>query len=393
MPHDRGLLRQRHGHDHHRVGFVELFFDLVFVFAVTQLSHSFIAHFSLLGALETTLMTLAIWWVWIYTVWATNWLDPDKLPVRVAMLGLMLPGLILSSAIPKAFEERGLWFAGAYVTMQVGRTLFFLWAVAGHEHLVRGFQRILVWLSASSVVWIAGGFAHDGTRLALWSAAFTLDFIAPIVGFWVPRLGRAVTTDWDVEGGHVAERCGLFVIIALGESLLVTGATFSELPWTPATVAALCASFVGSGAMWWLYFDSTAEAGTRTIVRSHDPGRIARLAYTYIHLLLVAGIIMSAVADEFVLEHVDGHTDTKTTIAVLGGPALFLIGDWLFRWSIAGRAPISTPIAVAALAAIGFTASQLTPVVLMLASVAVLLAVAVWEARTRRLCPPELAIE
>jgi low temperature requirement protein LtrA len=388
MSQDRGLLRTRHGHAHHRVGFVELFFDLVFVFAITQLSHSLIEHFSIIGAIETALLTLAVWWVWIYTVWATNWLDPEKLPVRVLLLAMMLPGLIVSAAIPQAFEARGLWFAGAYVSIQLGRTLFFLWAVAGHEHLVRTFRGILVWMSVSGLVWIAGAFVEHEARLAVWGVAYGLDFIAPATGFWVPGLGRSVTADWNVEGGHVAERCGLFVIIALGESLLVTGATFSNLPWTTATVAAMCASVLGSVAMWWLYFDTTAETGTRTIAGSEDPGRLARLAYTYIHLLLVAGIILSAVGDEFVLAHADGHTDARTAIAVLGGPALFLLGNWLFKWSIAGQAPISTLVAVAALGALAVAASQLAPVVLMIASVMVLIAIAAWEARVRHLCPP-----
>ena len=392
MSQDRGLLRTRHGHDHHRVGFVELFFDLVFVFAVTQLSHLLIEHFSIAGAIETALLTLAIWWVWIYTVWATNWLDPEKLPVRVMLLALMLPGLMMSAAIPQAFGERGLWFAGAYATSQVGRTLFVLWAAAGNDLMVRNFQRILVWLTLASLVWIAGGFAEHETRLALWGLAYGVDFIAPATGYWVPGLGRSVTADWKVEGGHVAERCGLFIIIALGESLLVTGATFSNLPWATPTVAALCASVLGSVAMWWLYFDATAETGTRTIVGSTDPGRIARLAYTYIHLVLVAGIILSAVGDEFVLTHADGHTDARTAMTVLGGPALFLLGTWLFKWSIAGQAPISTVVAVAALGALAVAGSHLAPVILLIASVVVLIAIAAWEARVRRLCPPAPAL-
>ena len=274
------------------------------------------------------------------------------------------------------------------MTIQVGRTLFFLWAVAGHEILVRTFSGILAWMSVSGLVWIAGALVEHEARLALWGLAYAIDFIAPMAGFWVPGLGRSVTADWNVEGGHVSERCGLFIIIALGESLLVTGATFSNLPWTTAAVAAMCASVVGSVAMWWLYFDTTAETGTRTIVGSEDPGRIARLAYTYVHLLLVAGIILSAVGDEFVLAHADGHTDARTAITVLGGPALFLLGNWFFRWSLAGRAPISTLVAIAALGALAFAASSLAPVVLMMASVAVLIAAAAWEARVQRLCPP-----
>ena len=126
------LLRERAGHGHEKVTTVELFFDLVFVFAVTQLSHSLLEDFSLLGAFKTLLLTLAVWWVWIYTSWVTNWLDPEKIPTRLSLLVLMLAGLILSASIPEAFGHRAASFAGAYVFMQVGRTAYFLWAVAGH---------------------------------------------------------------------------------------------------------------------------------------------------------------------------------------------------------------------------------------------------------------------
>ena len=161
------LLRTRGGHEAGRVTYIELFFDLVFVFAVTQLSHSLIEHFSWHGALETLLMLLAVWWAWIYTSWVTNWLDPAKVAVRAALLALMLLGLILSASIPQAFETRGLVFAGAYVALQCGRCLFFLWAVRGQPGLVANFQRILVWFLASAVFWLMGAMQDGSARLAL----------------------------------------------------------------------------------------------------------------------------------------------------------------------------------------------------------------------------------
>jgi low temperature requirement protein LtrA len=379
---DRGLLRSRNGPGHHRVDFVELFFDLVFVFAVTQLSHSLIEHFSAIGAVQTALLTVAVWWVWIYTAWVTNWLDPTKLPVRLALLTLMLPGLILSSSIPETFETRALGFAGSYVTMQVGRTLFFIWAVKGHSRMVRNFQRILAWLVLAGLFWIAGACVDRANRLWLWTVALGVEFVSPSLGFWVPGLGRSMTADWNVEGGHMAERCGLFMIIALGESLLVTGATFAGMAWTSANVAALVVSFVGSLAMFWLYFDTSAELGARAITGSDDPGRIARLVYTYIHLPLVAGVIVSAVADEFVLAHPTGHTDARTSIAALSGAGLFLVGNWLFKWAVAGYVPVSPLVAILAVAGLAGLARVLPPVALMAAAVVVLIASAAWESRS-----------
>lgn len=285
---------------------VELFFDLVFVFAVTQLSHALLAHLSLGGALQVALLMVAVWWVWIFTSWITNWLDPETLPIRLGLFVLMVAGLLLSSSIPHAFGERGLLFAGAYVFMQVGRTAYSLWAVRGEPlNMTRNFQRILLWLMFSGVFWIAGGLLQGPGRLVCWVLALGIEVLSPSVYFWVPGLGRSTLDDWNIEGNHMAERCALFVIIALGESLLVTGATFAELATTAQGLLGFVVAVLGSIAMWWVYFDSGAERAHHRIAHSADPGRQARIAYTYIHLLIIAGIIVSAVADELVLVHPD----------------------------------------------------------------------------------------
>ena len=387
---DKSLLRTRSGREHSKVTFIELFFDLVFVFAVTQLSHLLMEHFTPVGAVQTLLLMLAVWWVWICTSWVTNWLDPEKLPVRFLLLAIMLAGLVMSSSLPKAFESRGIAFATAYVLIQVGRTVFFLWAVKGHPGLVRNFQRILVWLLLGGMLWVAGAFAHGPSRLALWVFALGLEYVSPSLGFWVPGLGLSSTSDWNVEGGHMAERCALFVIISLGESILVTGATFSGLEWTFPILAAFVVSFVGSLAMWWLYFDASVEAGSERISRSSDPGKLARLSYTYIHLFIVAGIIISAVADEFVVAHPLGHTDQKTAIAVLGSTAIFLVGTMLFRWTIGGRVPLLHLAGIAILPLLAPVTSHLPPLILMTIATVVLIAVAVGERRARYSSPESL---
>jgi len=150
MPWDteRGpLFRPIVPNQHSRVTYAELLFDLVFVFAVTQVSHTLLSHFTPLGAVETTLLLLSVWWVWVYTSWVTNWLNPELTPVRILLFLLMLGGLVLSTSIPTAFEGRGLSFASAYATMQVGRTIFWLASVPPHRTLVRrNAIRILVWL-------------------------------------------------------------------------------------------------------------------------------------------------------------------------------------------------------------------------------------------------------
>jgi low temperature requirement protein LtrA len=379
------LLRRREPHDRARVTYVELFFDLVFVFAVTQLSHSLLADLTPIGVVHAILLMMAVWWVWIYTSWAANWLDPERTPVRLLLFALMLAGLLLSTSIPQAFETRGLAFAAAYASMQVGRCLFMLWALkATSAGNYRNFLRITAWLAFAAVFWIAGGLAEGGWRLGLWVTALLIEYVSAFTGFWTPGLGRSATADWDIEGAHIAERCALFIIIALGESILVTGATFAGLPWTATTVAAFLVAFIGSVAMWWIYFNIGAERASQYIAGSADPGRVARFSYTYLHLPLVAGIILAAVGDELVLAHPTGHTDTRTAAVLIGAPALYLLGNLMFKRTAAGSPALSHMIGLALLAALVPAATALGPVAFSAATTAVLVVVAVWETMSFR---------
>jgi low temperature requirement protein LtrA len=365
---------------HSRVTNAELFFDLVFVFAVTQLSHMLLGRFTPLGAVQVTLLFLAVWWVWVYTTWITNWLDPEQTPVRLLLFLLMLGGLVLSTSIPTAFEGRGLWFAGAYAAMQVGRTLFWLLATPSHRTLVRhNAIRILVWLCGSAVFWILGGIAEGDTRLWLWVVALLIEYISPVARFWTPGLGFSSVEAWAVEGGHMAERCAGFIIIALGEAIVVGGATFAELTWTPQNVTAFLAALVGSIAMWWIYFHRGAEAGSEMISKSAESGRVARLAYTYLHMPIVAGIILTAVSDELVLKHPTGHSDIRTIVSTVGGPLVFLVGTILFKHAIRGFLQLSHGIGIILLLALWWFAADLSPLWLSVSTSVIMIVVAVWE--------------
>jgi low temperature requirement protein LtrA len=371
---------------HSRVTYAELFFDLVFVFAVTQISHTLLGDFTPLGALHVTLLFLAVWWVWVYTSWITNWLDPEKTPVRLLLFSLTLGGLVLSTSIPAAFDGRGLWFAIAYAAMQVGKTIFLWISTPPSRPLARmNAVRITIWLSASAVFWIAGGGLATGElRLALWSIALCIEYVSPAVRFWIPRYGASSVADWVIEGGHMAERCAGFIIIALGESIVVTGATFADLTWTTENVAAFASAFIGSLAMWWIYFHKGAEAGSEQISKSSEPGRLARLAYTYLHMPIVAGIIVSAVADELVLKHPIGHSDLRTVLSAIGGPLLFLVGTILFKHSFRGFLQLSHGAGIIALGALAWFAGELSPLMLSVLTTAIMIVVAVWESISLR---------
>jgi low temperature requirement protein LtrA len=388
MPRDteRGpLFRPIVPHQHSRVTYAELLFDLVFVFAVTQISHTLLAQFTPLGAVQTTLLLLGVWWVWVYTSWVTNWLNPELTPVRVMLFALMLGGLVLSTSIPKAFESRGLWFASAYAAMQVGKTVFLWLSTPRNRTSTRlNAMRITAWLSVSAMFWIAGGFARGHARLVFWAVALAIEYTSPAVRFWIPKYGASSVADWYVEGGHMAERCAGFIIIALGESIVVTGATFADLTWTSEVVAAFLSAFVGALAMWWIYFHKGAEAGSELISNSSEPGRLARLAYTYLHLPIVAGIILAAVADDLVLQHPAGQSDPRTVLSAIGGPLVFLIGTILFKHTIRGWLQPSHGVGIIALCVLGWFAAELSPLMLSIVTSALMVAVAAWESISLR---------
>jgi low temperature requirement protein LtrA len=374
-------LRVREGHEHARVTNVELFFDLVFVFAVTQLSHGLLANLSPVDALQITVLMFAVWWQWIDTAWTTNWLDPDRPAVRLLLFAMMLAGLVIAAAIPRAFGDRGAVLALAYLSMQGVRDLFMLWALRRHDRgNWRNFLRITIWHLAAWPFWIAGGFSGDAdARLALWAIAVGIESLGPVAGFYVPGLDRSTTADWTVEGGHMAERCSLFVIIALGESILITGATAAGLPWNAANGAAFAVAFAGSVAMWAVYFNIGAERASRQIAASDDPGRLARSGYTYIHILIVAGIILSAVGDELLLHHAGGHTEASTVAAIVGGPALYLFGNALFKRLSAPNLPLSHLVGLGLLALLIPAGHAMTPLALAAGAMAVLVIVVIWE--------------
>jgi low temperature requirement protein LtrA len=386
MDHSRGaLFRAIVPNQHSRVTYAELLFDLVFVFAVTQISHTLLAHFTPLGAIQTTLLFLAVWWVWVYTTWVTNWLNPELTPVRILLFLLMLAGLVLSTSIPHAFESRGLWFASAYAAMQVGRTLFWLIVTPAHRTLVRhNAIRILVWLCCSAVFWVIGGFAEGQARLWFWIVALAIEYVAPAARFWTPNLGFSSVEAWAVEGGHMAERCAGFIIIALGEAIVVNGATFADLTWTPENIGAFLAALVGSIAMWWIYFHKGAEAGSEMISKSAESGRVARIAYTYLHMPIVGGIILTAVADELVLKHPNGHSDLRTVVSAVGGPLLFLVGTILFKHVIRNFLQLSHGVGIVALCVLAWFAHGLSPLLLSALTSALLIVVAVWESVSLR---------
>ena len=376
------LLRQRD--EAAKVVSLELFFDLVYVFAITQLSHYLLQHLTLLGALQTATLWFAVWLGWQYTSWVTNWFNPDHLSMRLMLMALMGVALLVSAAIPEAFGERGLLFAASYAAIQVGRTVFVLWTLGRRHVLAPNFLRMLCWLLLSATLWIAGGLSDGALRLGLWLAAVACEYLSPMVGFPVPGLGRSKTSDWTIDGGHLAERCQLFVIIALGESVLATGASFANAAHPgPSLWLAVLVSFVGCVAMWWMYFDTSSGDAAHVIEHSDDPGRLGAY-FHYLHVILIAGVIVSAVADDLVVAHPADPVKLKYAVVLIGGPLVYLLGNALFKRVVYGNFPRSHAIGMAALLLLAPLMSGLNFLTAGALTTAVMVLVTVWEAYTRR---------
>lgn len=360
---------------------LELFYDLVFVFAITQVSHTLLAHLDWEYAGQAAIVLLAVWSSWNYTTWTTNELDTDAPAVRAMVVAVMLGSLLMAIAIPEAWGERALLFAGAYVAIHVGRHAFLAFAVGGRGTIERTRAlHILIWFLFSGVFWIAGALAEAGAaRTTLWLVAVAIDYAAPIVFYRVPGMKRMTSEVWEVTSEHFSERFQLFVIIALGESIVITGATTSELELSASVIAAFVIAFVGSAALWWLYFNRTAAGVARKLEQAPNRTRLARDVYTYLHVLVIAGIILVAVGDELVIAHPDEVLHTAELVALLAGPVLYLLALALIRWRATGRFGRKRPPAAAAIIVAGLLAQGASALVVSALIVAVLVALILAE--------------
>ena len=355
---------------------LELFYDLVFVFAVTQVSHHLLDDLTWRGAGQSLLLLLVVWWSWNYTTWVTNELDPESPVVRLLMIALMLASLLMAAALPDAFGAEAGLFVGSYLAIQVGRHTFLTFVAAEPGTLERARAgRILVWFAGAGLFWVAGAIADGPARTILWLVALAVDYGAPLALYRVP--GRVPMTEdaWQVSTAHFSERFGLFVIIALGESIVLTGATISGADLDTATVAAFATAFLTTAALWWLYFTYVARIAERRLELAANRTRMARDAYTYLHVVFVAGIIVSAVGDELVIAHPNERLSGAEVASVVAGPAIYLLAHALFRLRLSGTVSARRLAGAAGCAVVGVLAADADALVIAVLVFAILAAV------------------
>ncbi|GAA1221044.1 low temperature requirement protein A [Prauserella alba] len=373
----RPKLLRPEGRQRSEVAPIELFFDLVYVFTIIQVSHTLLDHLSWFGFAEVAVLFGAVWWAWNYSAWAMNWLDPHSGLVRVLNGLLMLAALGMALALPHAFAEDGLLFAGCYVAAQVIRPAFMAVAMRGHV-LAKNYTNLLAWSASAGVLFLAGAFLDTVPRLIVWAVALLIDVSGPRFEFRFPGLGSAPMHTWPTDAAHLAERNRLVFIIALGESILIMGNTLYGMdPITTRAVLASLFGFIGLFVMWWAYF---ALAGHDTQASQGDASTSAlRSAFAYAHALMVAGAIVVAVSIELRITH--EHTDPALVLTTVGGPLIYLAGNILFLRSRTGAVARERYLAAAVLAVIGVLGLALghsvPPIAVGLAVIAVMTTLAV----------------
>jgi low temperature requirement protein LtrA len=305
-----------------RVTPLELFFDLVFVFAFTQVTSLMAETPTWEGLGQGMLVLGAVWWAWSAYGWLTNEVDPEQTTARLNVFAAMGAMLIASLAIPGAFGADALAFGISYFIV---RALHILLFATASEHV--GVREAILRLAPTAIggpALIIVAAAFDGTaQAALWVLALVLDYGAPIV--------RGVE-GFSVSAGHFAERFGLIIIIALGESIVAVGvATSGELD--AATIAGATAGVVIAAALWWIYFDVVAVLTERRLREAQGGARnrMARDVYSYLHLPMIAGIVLVALGIKKVLLKTDAPLDTVPAVALLGGVALYLLAHVAIR--------------------------------------------------------------
>ncbi|MDE3130822.1 MAG: low temperature requirement protein A [Acidobacteriota bacterium] len=360
---------------------MELFFDLVYVFAFTQLSELLYDHLGWIGGAEVAVIFTALWWSWSYTAWATGWVDPERVAVAALLGVLMLASLVMAASILDAFAQRGEAFAGAYVALQLLRSGFMVRAFGPRDAMRRNYAQLLGWSALSGVIWIVGGaLADPHARLLVWVGAAAVDLLGPALGFSLPRARSAPMSAWRVAGGHLAERCQLLLLIAFGESFLRLGEAWANRHGTTASDSAFVIGFLLIVGLWSIYFLHHAEHGARSLEQAgEEAARLARSAYLYAHAAMVAGVIVLAVAIHMTIEAPALPVEPGFAAICTGGPALFVLGLALSKhWLRHGSRHGWPPAGVAALAVAGFATASGSRLIALAVVTVVAGAMAVW---------------
>jgi len=320
-----------HRHEHeigekHAVTPLELFFDLVFVFALTQVTALLADDLTWLGMLRGFAVLAAVWWAWVAFAWLTNSIRiDDDLVSRLVMLLSMGAMLVVGLAAPGAFGDAAIVFGVAYFVVRGLHVLLYLHTTRGDRDVFRAVARLAPGMMLAATLIVIAGFVPAGpVRGALWAAALIIDFVTPVL---------TGTSGWKVDAAHFSERHGLIIIIALGESLVALGIGATGADFTPGIVTAIALGIAVICGLWWLYFDIVSLAAERMLesVKGAARAAMARDSYSYIHFFMVWGIVLVALGLKKTLLDVDAPLKMLAVIALFGGLSMYLLAHVAFR--------------------------------------------------------------
>ncbi|MGI5519804.1 low temperature requirement protein A [Micromonospora sp. CA-259024] len=387
-----GLLRSEASRQ--RATFLELFLDLVFVFALTRISIRMIADFTdgqrgvYAGLGQALLLFLALWAVWSLTVWSTSWLDPEAPIVQTVIVMTLVGAMTMAVAVPDGFGARASLFAITFVTLQIGRVVYFY--VAGHGRPdPQQSIRILFWLGMSTPLWVIGGLVNSGTvRGPLWTIAVLIDYTGLFLGWPTPRLGAQRLGVRAIAAEHLAERYQQFLLLALGEAIFVIGLAFSGSEFHVEQTGGFILALATTVLLWRIYFHVAGGLLDAAISRAANAARLAT-EMAFAHMVMISGIVLTGVGFELFITEPLAHLPAAWLIAILGGPVLFLAGRSALEYQTFARISRSRIAGLLTLGLLTPVALHLQPLTAGTAAAAVLLGVAGADARRSRRHPPE----
>ncbi|MEV4656037.1 low temperature requirement protein A [Micromonospora sp. NPDC049301] len=350
-----GRLLQRR-EDPRRASFLELFFDLAIIFALTRLSRTLLSDLTVHGGFRVLLLLAAIWWVWFVTAWSADWFDPRTSLIVVLLLWVMFGGLLMAAAVPTAFDAHAMVFALAYVSIHLGRAFLLIPALRGHPLQLRT-ARVAIWFAVSGVLWVVGAAVAPAREL-LWALALILDYTMARLGWPTPRLGRSSWPDLQVNGEHLSERYQQIFIIALGELILISGITYSDSGLDRESTMAFAVAFLTAVALARLYLSPAGGRLGAAIEAAGPPGSRLALQAGYLHLVMIAGVLATSVGMELTIGDPGSSAPARLTV-VVAGPVLFLIGRLLLSAVIDGSVSRPRLIGLAIIVLGGFASAQL----------------------------------
>lgn len=393
--------RRRNGYPQ-QPAYIELLFDVVYVFAIKQISPVLSQDITWVGALKTIILLSAFWWIWVYTTWTTNQFYTTwgrghrgnvQISVHIVIVPTMLGSLLMAGAALDAFGDEGLVFAVTYVVTQLARTIYVGGIVGGEQRTALGSPQIFLWFGVAAVLWITGALIDGHARIVLWTVAMVLSYVMSVVDFRVPGLGPAYVAAWRINPEHLSERYRQFVLIAFGETILAAGFQFSRYDYELDRTLAFLVAGTGTVLMWRIYYYRAGELLPSAIVSTRAPAVFGKVA-SYAHVTMVAGIIGTAVGSEIVIAHSLERPELARVAVILGGPAVFLIGRAWLDFLTFRRVSWSRVVGLVALFTVVVPAAILLPPLMVSIALAIILTGIIvadtysWRLRPREPAPP-----